>query len=283
MIRGVFEPIPQAERAPLLDAYARYLAERDGEPDFAHRTLSRREAATQRLERDAACFDGAFDPSLFAAQHARFDRRRPTPAEMLLLLIFVKSNANEAYAVEQVLKQVDEGYGQQQELERLVFLEESYHTRLLLSASRLFGINVTQTTPPVASVRAIVTGITKLPEALARPVTFSGEIVGILTFLRLLQTTRRICAGNGPLRDALEERLMSVLIDEVGHLSFNRLLMNPSSFVAARLILPGVGLGTHGALPEAEALGVLPLPLGEVLRFQPRDLPQEVQRQSFIA
>src|SRR5262249_30724292 len=155
----------------------------------------------------------------------------------------------------------------------LVLLEEGYHTRLLLSAARLFGAEVTHASPPTASTRAIVGAIAGLPEAASRPVTFSGEIVGILTFLRMLDATRRIFAGRGALRDALEERVMEVLVDEVGHLSFNRILLGRGGFHAARAILPMVGLGTRGALPEAEMIDVLPLPMRDVLSFEMRDLP----------
>ena len=40
---------------------------------------------------------------LFAAQYSRYDRRRPTPREMLLLLVLLKINAAETYSVENAL------------------------------------------------------------------------------------------------------------------------------------------------------------------------------------
>lgn len=286
MSRSVFTPIPPAEQKSLLEEYARFLKKRDGEPDFARRTLAHREETTQRFEQAASLFDG-FDHELFAAQYARFDARRPTPAEVLLLLVYVKINANEAYAVQQVLKREPRPPAPEKALEHaiesIVFLEEDYHTRLLLSAARLFGVKVTEACDPTAGTRAIVTGITRLPDALARPLTFSGEIVGIVTFLRLLSATRRLFARQAELRDALEERLMAVLVDELGHLSLNRLLMTQAGYHAARVILPMVALGTHGSLPDADALGVLPVSLREVHAFDPKSLPKEVLRQSFLA
>ncbi len=168
-------------------------------------------------------------------------------------------------------------------LERLVLLEEVYHTRLLLSATALFGVRVTEPARPVATTRAIVAGIAGLPEAAARPVTLAGEILGIATFLRLAGAVRRVFRAAPEVRDALEERVTEVLIDEVGHMSYNRLLAGQGGFAALRAILPVVALGTRGALPEAERLGILPVPVREAASFDLSSLPEEVRRRAFVA
>jgi hypothetical protein len=281
---AVFDPVPEPLRRERLEAYAAFLAERDGEPDFARRTLARREAATAAFEQTTLRYDGPFAAALFEAQHRRYDARRPTPAEVALLLVFAKINANEAYGVERVTRSARaDGDDLPSRLLRLLLLEETYHTRLLLSATAIFGVRVTEPARPVTMTRAIVAGVAGLPEAAARPILLAGEILGILTFLRLAAAVRRVFADRPEIRDALEERVTEVLIDEVGHMSYNRLLSVGGTFAVLRRLLPLFALGTRGALPEAEALGMLPLPVREVLSFDVGALPQEVRRRAFVA
>jgi len=266
-----------------LAAYAAYLAERDGSPDFARRTLSRREEQTRGYESAAAVYEVPFDHELFEDQHRGYREGRGTSPEMLLLLCLLKINANEAFAVEKVLARPAAGDGVIERLMRLVLLEEGYHTRLLLSAGRLFGVEVTEPAAPVPTTRVLAAGIARLPETAARPVTLGAEVIGILTFLRAIGAIRRVFAGRPAVRDALEERVTTVLVDEVGHLSLNRLAARPGTFAALRAVVPAIALASRGALPEAEALGILPVPVGEAWRFDVRALPEEVRRQAFIA
>ena len=281
---AVFDPVPEPSRREQLEAYAAFLAERDGEPDFERRTLSRREASTTSLETTPLRYGGPFAAPLFEAQHRRYDGRRPTPPEVALLLVFAKINANEAYGVERVTARARERPdGLRARLERLVLLEEVYHTRLLLSATTLFGVRVTEPALPVATTRAIVAGIAGLPELAARPVTLAGEIIGIVTFLRLIGAVRRVLRDHAEIRDALEERVTEVLIDEVGHMSLNRLLAGAGTFTALRPLLSVVALGTRGALPEAESLGILPVPVRDAVSFDVGRLPEEVRRRAFVA
>jgi hypothetical protein len=283
-MNDVFEPIPRSLRSERLEAYAAFLAERDGEPDFSRGTLARREASALSFEQTSLRYDGPFAASLFDAQHRQYDRRRPTPAEALLLLVFVKINANEAYGVERVTRSARLGGDDlAARLLRLVLLEETYHTRLLLSASVLFGVRVTEPARPVPVTRAIVAGISNLPEVASRPIMLAGEILGILTFLRLLDAVRRVFTDHAEIRDALEERVTEVLIDEVGHMSYNRLLADGSTFAGLRPLLRLLAIGTRWALPEAEALGMGPIPISEVLSFDIGALPAEVRRRAFVA
>jgi hypothetical protein len=275
-------PAPGAV-AEQLDAYAAYLAERDGAPDFERRTLARRERAMGPLEGAAAAYDGPFDHAIFERQYARYDRVIETPPALALLLCFLKINANEAYGVAQVTARAAEKNDRVGRILRLVLLEETYHTRLLQSAGRLFGVEPRGASPPVAITRAIVAGIARLPDVASRPITLAGEAVGIATFLRMLGAVRRVFADRPVVRDALEARVTEVLVDEIGHLSFNRLAAEPATFAALRGILPAVALGTRGALPEAEQLGILPVPVHEVWNLDPRALPDEVRRRAFVA
>ncbi len=280
----VFDPIPVSMRREGLEAYAAFLAERDGEPDFERGTLAHREASALSFEETSQRYDEPCEASLFDAQHQRYDGRRPTSDEALLLLVFAKINANEAYGVKRVNWSARVGGDDlRARLFRLVLLEETYHTRLLLSATVPFGLRVTEPARPIPVTRAIVAGISGLPEVASRPIVFGGEILGILTFLRLVGAVRRVFADRPEIRDALEERVTEVLIDEVGHVSYNRLLSDAGTYVALRPLLRVLALGTRGALPEAEALGVFPIPAGELLSFDVGALPDEVRRRAFVA
>src|SRR5262249_27177400 len=147
----------------------------------------------------------------------------------------------------------------------------------------IFGVRATEAALPAATTRAIVAGIADLPEVASRPITLAGEILGIVTLLRLVGAVRRVFGEHAEVRDALEERVTEVLIDEVGHLSLNRLLAGPGTFSALRPLLPLLALGTRGALPEAESLGILPIPVREALSFDVRALPEEVRHRAFVA
>jgi len=277
----VFAPVPDALKRERLDAYRAFLADRDGEPDFVRRTLSRREEATARLETTPLRAARPFAAATFDAQLRRYDGRGSD--ELAAILVFVKINSNEAYGVERVTRKPPAWPDVASELMRVVLLEETYHTRMLLSAGALFGVRVGEPAPPILMTRLIVAGIAELPELASRPVTLAGEIIGILTFLRLIGAVRRVFGGEPEIRDALEERVTEVLIDEIGHLSLNRLLAMPGTFAALRGLLPVLALGTRGALPEAEQLGILPLPVGEALSFDVATLPAEVRRRAFLA
>ncbi len=280
---SLFEPPAPESVQGELRAYAAYLEQHDGAPDFERRTLSARERETVRFERAPTCYDGPFDDALFERQLRRYDDAVPTSPEMQLLLCLVKVNANEAYGVERVLARPLPEKGIAAWLHHVVLLEEGYHTRLLLSSARLFGVRVAETAPPVAITRTLVAGIASLPDVVARPVTLAAEAIGIATFLRAIGAVRRVFASRPALRDALEERIARVLVDEIGHLSFHRLIARPGTFGALHALLPAVALGTRGALREAELLGILPVPVREAWSLDVRKLPDEVRRQAFVA
>ena len=78
-----FSPISRTARPAILRAYRAYLHARDGRVDATQRTLSKREAGMRRF---LVAGDRWMDRELFARQYERFDPRRPTGSETLLLL-----------------------------------------------------------------------------------------------------------------------------------------------------------------------------------------------------
>jgi hypothetical protein len=279
----LFVPPPPGSVREALLAYEAYIERRDGAPDFERRTLSSRERETARFEDDLACYDGPFESALFARQLRRYDSSVPTPPEMQLLLCMVKINANEAFAVEQAFGRMDLADDAADRLQRVVLLEEGYHTRLLRSAARVFGVAVAETQRPTSLTRTLVSTILTLPEVASRPVTLASEAIGVATFLRMLGAIGRLFRDRPAVRDALEERVTEVLIDEIGHVSFNRLLAKRGTFASLRALVPAIAMGTRGGMPEADMLGILPVPVRDVWDFDPQTLPDEVRRRAFVA
>ncbi len=99
MTRDIYRPFPDEEREETLRAFAEFLKERDGIPDLATRTLSRREETLKRFRGTTILYPGIFDRELFDAQYRHYDKRRKTPQEILLLLTFIKFNNIEAFTV----------------------------------------------------------------------------------------------------------------------------------------------------------------------------------------
>jgi hypothetical protein len=282
---NVFAAVPKHARPAIRADYRAFLHARDGVMDLANRTLSKREAAMARFlapgERAGEC---AIDRELFERQHERFDARRATSPEALLLLALVKVNAAEAWGVHRTF---DGALGRAKrsddDTEVVLLVEEFYHTKILLSAARLYGLEVTTAARPHAGLRALVSGIATLPAALARPLTLAGEIIGVLTFLNLLHVARDVLHDAPAVRDAIEERLIEILIDELGHVSFQRLRLGRVGLALTKSLLPLVASGLSSAIPEVRALGAMPRsPVAAIAALDAATLPEAVRRNAFI-
>ena len=277
-----FSPVSKGARPAILKDYREYLRARDGVVDAKQRTLSKREQGMRRFE---AVGDRAMDRDLFALQYERFDPKRETSPETLLLLALVKVNAAEAYGVHQTIDgAMARAQRSDDDTEVVLLVEEFYHTKILLSAARLYGIDVPAPAKPHFGLRALVASIATFPDFLARPLTLAGEMMGVLVFLRLLDATRTILKDAPVVRDAVEERLTEILIDEIGHMSFQRLSMGSAGLAQAKALLPMVAFGLAGSIPEVRALGAIPhAPVDGITALGRQGLPETVRRNAFFA
>ena len=279
---NVFAAIPKDARPAIRHDYRAFLQARDGVVDLTSRTLSKREAAMGRFlapgQRD-------IDRELFKLQYDRFDARRATSPEALLLLALVKVNAAEAWGVNRTFDgALERATRSDDDTEVVLLVEEFYHTKILLSSACLYGIDVATAARPHFGLRAFVSGIATLPAALARPLTLAGEIIGVLTFLNLLAVTREVLKAEPCIRDAIEERLIEILIDEIGHVTFQRLHMGSVGLAQARFLLPVVASGLASSIPEIRALGAMPRsPAAAIASLGPTTLPEAVRHHAFIA
>ena len=280
-----FAAMPIEVRRTQRKHYRAFLAERDGDVDFNRRTLTRREARMRRYQQPLSRLR-SMDEKAFALQYERFDPSRRSTPEMLLLLALVKVNAAEAFGVSKTFgKMMKRAILDDDDLEPLLLIEETYHTRILLSSACLYGIHVDAAYTPPSALRVLIGGIANTPESISRPLTLAGEILGTLLFANLLTGARKVLKDDPELADAIEERIIEVLVDEIGHISFNRMCLGPLGLAQARMILPVVAKALSGIAPEMQALGVMPNnPLSDLPKISdPSRLPEVVRSQAFFA
>ncbi len=282
-MNSVFSPLSLDARREQRLAYRDFLEARDGAVDAERRTLSRREESMQRYLTPASCAR-ELDQVLFEEQYARYDPRREMSREMLLLLALVKINAAEAYGVERMIEPLmARVLRESDDLELILTIEEDYHTKILLSTSGLYGMTVTAPYRPRASLRALIGAMASVSHTMSRPIVLVAELVGTIYFLDLLRVAREVLHDLPVVRDAVEERLTEVIVDEIGHVSFNRLCLGPLGLAQARMLCPIVAAGLGDVVPELRSLG---LKLGANVDrplFERSELPDQVRRHAFFA
>jgi hypothetical protein len=281
----LFAAAPEDYRHKRLEEYDAFLQERDGELDLKAWTLAKREASMKRYEAKPASTRW-LDAAEFAKQYVAFDRRKPPSPEVTLLLALVKVNAAEAYGVSRGFQRTYNRAMKNGDMSELrLMCEEGYHTRLLLSSSNLYGIEVREPYKPPSALRVLVGGIANLPTSIARPLSLAGEILGTLIFIKMLDVARVVLKGAPEVRDAVEERLVEICVDERGHVSYNRMQMGPAALAETRMLLPVVARSLVLALPEVVATGAFPTRLWEDLPLaaDPKRMPSVIREQCFVA
>ena len=280
-----FAAMPTEVQKAQRKQYRAFLADRDGEVDFNRRTLARREARMAKYELPLPRLR-SINEEAFTLQYGRFDAKRRSTPEMLLLLALVKVNAAEAFGVSKTFgKMMKRALRDDDDLEPLLLIEETYHTRILLSSAKLYGLEVNAPYVPPSALRILIGGIANTPEGISRPLTLAGEVLGTLLFANLLTVARKVLAHDPELADSIEERIIEVLVDELGHISFNRMCLGPLGLAQARLLLPLVARSMAGFSPELQALGAMPNnPLSDLPKIaDPARLPEVVRSQAFFA
>lgn len=101
---------------------------------------------------------------------------------------------------------------------------------------------------------------------------------------QLLDAARTILKDAPSVRDAVEERLIEILIDEIGHVSFQRLSMGRAGLALTKVLLPIVARGLSRFISEVRALGAIPhAPVEAITVLARRGLPETVRRNAFLA
>ena len=282
--RSFYQPVDEPQREARYVDYLAFLGRRNGEMNFARRRYSKREAHLQALAAAQVTYQGRFDPDLFRRQYVHYDTAEPTDPATQLLLMFCKVNAGEAFGVE-VMRLVRKAYfiraEAQYRAERIIANEEEYHTKLLVGATTYFGVTMDQSFVPPLPLKILIHGLAGMPQRFFHSVLLAAELAGLYTFSTLLDATRVVLRDQPQVRDAMEERLCAVLVDEIGHVSYNRLALGSAGLRLARWLYPLIQKSV-AASPEFRALrehagGGLPLQ-----QFDYLHLPEAVRRQAFF-
>jgi hypothetical protein len=221
----------------------------------------------------------------FARSWTRFDPGARHDDALLALLAFVKVNAGEAYGVETVsrVRHARPPETPFETLERVLGNEETYHTRILAGATAQFGLPRPEGPwRPTLALRLLIGTIAWSPKALFHPILLGSEISGVFTFHRMLERVRVLFRDQPAVRDTLEQRLIEILTDEIGHIAFNRLAVGPLGLAAARALAPRVAGAAARLTPEFGALG-WGAGLDRFDAFDLASLPEEARSRAFFA
>jgi hypothetical protein len=284
-MRDLFLAAPHDQRKEKLREYQAYLIERDGDVNIRERTLTKREKAIVKHEAPLA-FTAEMDEAEFRRMYKSFDKKRSVRPEMLLLLALVKVNSAEAYGVERNFQRVmSRAEGENDDTLLRILCEETYHTRILLSSAKHYGIEVTEAYRPPSALRIMIGSIATAPDVIARPLTLAGEFIATLMFTKLLDIVPRVLKHKPEIRDAIEERIVEICTDEHGHISYNRMCASVADFAELRMILTLTSRIMRNVFPEMVAIGAYPMDIMQDLRLiaDPRLIPESVRRQAFLA
>lgn len=285
MTPSFYSRAAEGPRADILADYRLFLHDRNGAFDGDDQTFSKREAWLRGADRWTARYRGEIDEAFFNAQYARFRMQPDVTEPLLALLAFVKANASEAYGVEVIsrARRPDE-LEEVRWLEETLSREESYHTRILVGAAKHFGLPPPQGAwRPTISLRVLIRAIAHAPKALYHPIVLGAEIGGVFAFNWMLQRVGRIFTDEPEVRESLERRLIEVLIDEVGHVAYNRMVVGPAGLAVAKLVSSMMLRNVPAGMPEFVRLGWNSRLLREFDAFDWHSLPEEVRRRSFFA
>lgn len=280
-----FGVAPETPRDDLLGDYLAFLERRNGTTD-ASQTYPLRDEWLSAANAEPARYPGAVDEQLFQRSWTRFQPEAAAAPALVSLLAFVKVNAGEAYGVEAVSKSrharpvTSDLFDR---VERILGREETYHTKILLGATHHFDVPAPSGawTPPL-SVKLLIGTLVHVPKAFFHPVLLGAEVGGVFTFNWMLQRVNTLFADYPDVRESLEARLIEILVDEIGHVAFNRLAVGPRGMAAAERLAPEVAHHGAGVTPEFQALGWSRPTLDEFARFDLRSLPEEVRRRAFF-
>ncbi len=272
---------PASEQDALLNAYQDHLIARNG------RGFDKRE------DRMAAHFDQTDVRASIHVDEGRFNRNygafkeKDIPLEEVALLAFVKINAGEAYGVEVTSKaraHLMERDEPKYRVEKVIAEEENFHTRLLLGATLHFeGLTVGDAWRPAFPLRLLIGGLARFPEWMFHPVLLGSEVSGVYSFNWLLNRVQTLFKDDPQVRESMEQRLIDILIDEIGHIAYNRIVISKRGLPWAKRLAGLVTDGQRQMTPEMVALGFDQNVIRAIDRFDYEQLPSVVKENAFFA
>jgi len=285
-VRSFYAPTePLNDGGGQLEAYLSYLEGRNGLLE-GRGSFAVRERAMERFDSDLYVSSLRVDVERFNRNYGGFEERNISREEVALLA-FVKINAGEAYGVEVTREKRGhefEGPDVCDAIHRAVLAEEEYHPRLLVGATRHFdGLAVGDAWSPPWTLKLLVGGIAAFPQTYLHPLLLGTEISGMHAFNWLLGRLKSLFPDEPRLRESMEERLIEVMIDELGHIAFNRMLVGSIGRRVAAGIAALVSQSHRAMTRELVALGFDSSVMASVLSFDYEQLPAMVRDRGFFA
>lgn len=284
---SLFAPVDDAERERALNAYIAFLNERNGLLDATTGTLPHREASLNEMNASHVRFDGRLAQADFDRLLAKWNPADPalTP-EMLVLIVLCRMNDGEAYGVRVVkAAQARRNVGVTDLRTKAIAFaqeEEEYHTRILKGSAHHFGLKVNAEYKPTFALRVLIGALAEAPKPLFHPILYGSEVAGVFLFNWALNRIREM-VKEPALREVLEARLMEILVDELGHVAFNRLVLSERSRKLGRFLAGQTIKGMTWITPELATLGFDKNAQSRFAGFDIDQLPEEARRRGFFA
>jgi hypothetical protein len=280
--------VDESQSAALLEGYLGYLKNRNGQLDPQTGTLSRREESLTAMNASPIRYSGRLSQASFNGLYDHFNSRaKDLTPELLMLLTLCKMNAGEAYGV-RVVKAVHarQDRGKTDLRTRVIQFaqeEEEYHTRILVGSAGYFAIQVGGIYRPALALKFLIHSIAYSPRPLFHPILFGSEAAGVFVFNWTLNRISTFYKGQPELQQALEQRMIEILVDEVGHVAFNRLVMGNAGRSLGHTLAGLTVRGLTTITPELAALGFDHTIESNFAKFDYSQLPEEVRRRGFFA
>ncbi len=282
-----YGPVDDQQREQSLSAYIAYLNERNGLLDPATGTLPNREASLSAMNASPVRYEGRLSQADFDRLLTKWDPSDSalTP-EMLLLVVLCRMNDGEAYGVRVVKAAQEQRNRGVNDLRTKVISfaqeEEEYHTRILKGAAHHFALDVKGEYKPSLALKGLIHAMARAPKPLFHPILYGSEVAGVFLFNWMLGRIREMVTEPA-LREALEQRMMEILVDEMGHVAFNRLVLSERARGIGKFLAGQTIKGMTWITPELSAIGFNTQAQAAFADFDIDQLPEEARRRGFFA
>ena len=287
--QSFFTPSDDSNKNEVFKAYRDYLLARNGPYNETFSTLAYRESSLNQMNASDIEFKGTISQVAFD-QHCK--KYRPKSHDMTkdlnLILALTKINAGEAYGVEVIKalkakRPIPRHEPLIEEVEFLVGEEEEYHTRILKGAAVHFGLQSTDYFAPPLMLRGLINAIGRSPHRLYHTILLASEMVGTFMLNWMLGEINSIFKEQPLLADALSERVMDILVDEVGHITYNRYNLGNKYIKQGFWIMHHLVKGASIMTPPLKGLQFNRQTEKGLAKFDFINLPEEVRRRAFLA
>lgn len=277
----LFSPVDMLQREALMKDYLAFLRVRNG-PLLSPGRYGHREKSLEAMQASEVRFEGSFDQELFDQLYAGQAGESETTLGHLLLVAFTRINAAEAYGVNvvsDVRKFQADSSDLMDQVQHVLHNEEHYHTRILVGATHHYGVTAPGAFVPPLPLKVLIHSLARCPKMWFHPILLASEIGGVFMMNWLLERIGT-WVPQVDLREALEARLIEILIDEVGHVAFNRIAVGNAGLEMGRRLAPLVASSMPSITPELKSLGFSEA-VREMGDFDIDQLPRDVLDRAF--